>query len=192
MSVSRRRFIQLGSVAAAIASVPLSLGAQDARTAGMRRDVDPSAADMPLRKGPGAAPTQQAMRQAMAKAATLTQAKFESQIGSTFTILEGSQAIGFTLISVTPFETPAADVSGMAVPPPRVTRATPQVHSFTLRFLSTTPDAVPQGTYTFQHGTLGTLELFIVPAAAGQQTYTAVISQMGAAVTTRRPDTSFF
>ena len=192
MSVSRRTFIQLGSVAAAIASVPVSLGAQDARTAAMRKGVDPSVADAPLRKSPGSLPTPQAIRQAVSKAATLTQARFETEVGSTFVVQAGSQAIGFTLISVTGFEPASASVSSMAVPPPRPTKATPQVSSFTLRFQSSTPDVVPQGTYRFQHGTLGTLDLFIVPAAVGQQTYTAVVSQIGAAVTARRPDTSFF
>jgi hypothetical protein len=51
--------------------------------------------------------------------------------------------------------------------------------SFALLFSSADPGAVPQGTYTLEHPTLGTLDIFLVPvgpSADGRMQYEAIFN----------------
>ena len=95
--------------------------------------------------------------------ATITRADFDAHKGSTFTMRVSADAtVSLELIAIEPLSTrPGA---------PR--------EAFLVRFRSAEKTGVPQATYALEHPTLGTLEMFLVPAgtdAVGMR-YDAVFS----------------
>jgi hypothetical protein len=64
----------------------------------------------------------------------------------------------------------------MAVPPPRI--LTPITTSGFMVTFNTSAAPLPQGVYTFQHPTLGTFQMLIVPGGRGANTYTAVFNSL--------------
>jgi hypothetical protein len=98
---------------------------------------------------------------------TLTHENAQSFVGTNFQVSSGQKKTILKLIAVTDLRT-NAEMAGA------------NRHHFSLRFSGTRKEQLPQGTYTFQHITLGTFPLFIVPAgrAAATATYTAIINRI--------------
>jgi len=104
---------------------------------------------------------------------TLTQQDFAAQIGSKFqTAGPAGQPVWLLLLGAEQTATPAEA--------PHAPRGhVPRVDTFLLSF-SRIGDALPQGTYSFQHDVLGAFPLFIVPS--GELTCVATISHLLEAV----------
>jgi hypothetical protein len=160
MPVSRRKFLQHGAfAAAAIAAAPLPAWS------GVRQppaEPGPQHTTTPLGRAPGAVFGRQA---------------FEQAVGSAFQVSMGakSQPVWLTLVAVKDLPAPGlVNVGAMAVPPPPSMLV--ETTGFMLSFQSSA-QPLAQGTYAFQHSTLGKFQLFIVPGS-GTQSYTAVFNQL--------------
>jgi hypothetical protein len=96
-----------------------------------------------------------------------SQQLFESYIGETFSVLSESNAMGsIKLISVTEITPPK---------PPSGAPVTQAVEGFTLRFTGS-GKPLPQGVYTLQNRTMGSMSVLLVPSGqkVAPTTYSAV------------------
>jgi hypothetical protein len=94
---------------------------------------------------------------------TATVETFRPLVGSTFTLVAGSETLALTLVGATEFETGRPGVR----------------RGFSLMFGGgTTARIFPQATYRLRHEALGELEIFIVPRtpAGGEPRYEATFN----------------
>lgn len=174
MSVSRRIFLWKSALtAAACAAIPLE-------GIGQRRTI-------PGETVPGQAPAQTPAQQGgtvtgdpYAALAGLDRDLFTSAVGSNFKVaLPGASPVWLQLLAV-------SDLPGPPAPDPKtfVTRnkLVPVVGTtgFMLRFATTSPDPLPQDTYTFNHATLGEFVMFIVPEGSSKGEFSAVVNRLNA------------
>lgn len=171
MPVSRRKFLQHGAfAAAALAAAPLPAW---------------SSGHQP----PPGAESQHATTSLSHVSGTVSflgRQAFEQAVGSAFEVSLGAkfQPVWLTLVGVN--DLPAlvpVNAGMMAVPPPSSTLVA--TTGFMLAFQSSA-QPLAQGTYAFQHPTLGKFQLFIVPGLQGAQSYTAVFNHL-TSVTTPTP-----
>jgi len=101
---------------------------------------------------------------------------FSGAIGESFkVIMPNAQPVYVTLLAVEDLPRPAtANAASFAVSNKSAGSA-PSTSGFILRFGTTS--SLPQGTYLFEHATLGSLALFTVPASHGQS-YNAVVNRL--------------
>lgn len=160
MPVSRRKFLQNGAFAAAtLAGAPLSAWS----------GVHPPPAE------PGSQHTTPSLR-ASGTVSFLGRQAFEQAVGSAFQVSTGANAqpVWLTLVSVQDLPALApVNAGSMAVPPP--TSLLVETTGFVLSFQSSA-QPLAQGTYAFQHSTLGKFQMFIVPGPQGTQSYAAVFN----------------
>lgn len=112
----------------------------------------------------------------------LDRARFATQVGSGFkaTPTSGKSApawLRLLAVNDLPGLVPV-NTGAMAVSPPKQSSAAVETRGFMLTFLGTMPKPLPQGTYMFEHSSLGKFSLLIVPDGPGKQTYTAVINRL--------------
>jgi hypothetical protein len=101
---------------------------------------------------------------------------FSSAIGETFkVVIPDAQPVYVTLLAVEDLPRPAVPNPASFAVPNRTAGFAPSSSGFILRFGSTS--SLPQGTFLFEHSTLGPLALFIVPASDGQS-YNAVVNRL--------------
>jgi uncharacterized membrane protein YgcG len=172
MPVSRRKFLHHGAfAAAAIAAAPLPAW---------------SSGHQPPPESESQHATN-ALSHVSRTVPFLDRNAFEQAVGSAFEVSSGanSQPVWLTLLAVK--ELPAlapVDAGSMAVPPPPSSTLVATT-GYMLSFQSSA-QPLAQGTYAFQHPTLGKFQLFIVPGSQGSQSYTAVFNQL-TGVTTPTP-----
>lgn len=173
MAVSRRRFLQDGIFAAtACLAAPLALA--DNRSMGGG-----------LMTGPGGtAPGTTSTGQAFSAFDHLTRENFIDAVGSSFMVSQQdstSQPVWMRLLAVNdlPAVTPP-NLAMMAVMP-KATSAPLATTGFALSFAGTGTQQLPQGTYFFEHATLGKFALFVVSGTGPQQTSSAVINRLDTA-----------
>jgi hypothetical protein len=152
MALSRRSFLLFGQAIVATAALPTKFfGASDSPRFGASKTLN---------------------------LANMTRLSFLPYINSVFEVAAGAEkSEWFTLLSVDELKPlkPGATVA-MAVPPKPAITPPPQIETYTLRFLLT-GEALPQGTYTLNHPSLGQFDLFVAPSAT-LGTYTAVVSHI--------------
>lgn len=112
----------------------------------------------------------------------LDRSAFSGAVGTNFKVFTtaGQSPVWVTLLAVE--DLPAlvpVNPASFAVPNNR-TGFAPASSGFVLLFGGSSP--VPQDTHLFEHQDLGRFALFTVPAANGQQIYTAVVNRLDAAV----------
>lgn len=157
MSISRRRFLRAGSVAALAAAVPLK-AALVATGQGTRKGLDGNPSD----RLPGEI--------ANGPLSYYTKSAFSAYLNSTFLV----QASAFGTIEVTldqVRDTATGNAGKQA-----------GQECFSLLFRNGGGAALPQGTYGIEHAVLGSFALFLVPGDAdnnGRQGYVAVINRLG-------------
>jgi len=156
MSISRRKFLRAGSVAALAATVPLKSAllakGQENRKArdgnpGDRLPIDPN--NSPL--------------------SYYTKSAFSAFLNSTFLVQAG--LLGTVEVTLTQVRDTAPDS--------RANRSGQEC--FSLLFQNGTGAALPQGTYAIEHAALGSFALFLVPGGADEnkgQSYVAVINRL--------------
>jgi len=151
MMFSRRGFIVAGQALLASAALPLRIfGAAGSSSLGSSK---------------------------VANLGSLTKANFLPLVNSSFAVGSSSLTTAwFTLLSVEDMnpKTPALTTS-MAVMPKKTKTPAAKLDTFALHFHGT-GEALPQGTYEFEHRSLGKFSLFIVPS--GATTYAAIISHL--------------
>ena len=156
MSISRRRFLRAGSVAALAAAVPLK-AALVATGQGTRKGLDGNPSDrLPdeIANGP---------------LSYYTKSAFSAYLNSTFLV----QASAFGTIEVTltqVIDFASGNVANQA-----------GQECFSLLFKNGDGAALPQGTYGVEHAALGAFALLLVPGGAddnGRQSYVAVINRL--------------
>lgn len=156
MSISRRRFLRAGSVAALAAAVPLK-GALSVAGQGIRKDRDGN---------PGDGVPNSIVHSQLSY---YTKAAFSAYLNSTFLV----QAVARGTIEVT--LTQVRDTAS-----PGVASQAGQ-ECFSLLFQSSNSSALRQGTYGIEHAALGSFALFLVPGgpdANGGQSYLAVVNRL--------------
>ena len=160
MPVSRRKFLQQGAIlAACTAAIPVEAVAQD-------RSARLSSA------------SGQANRPDVLEHLSLR--SFAAVTGSSFKVYQDpADPMYLTLLTAEDMSTPNERVSSanMAVAPPRQ-KVTMANNAFRLHFVGPSSRVVKQDTFTFEHSTLGTFDLFIVPSGDGQPSYSAIINRM--------------
>jgi hypothetical protein len=107
----------------------------------------------------------------------LTQRKFAPLVNAAFRVQSDSGASRwFTLLSVEDL-TPKGPVYQLPMVVPRHLKipASPKTEAFALHFASS-GEAIPQGTYVFEHESTGRLPLFIVPS--GNSTFIAIVNRL--------------
>ena len=156
MSISRRRFLRAGSVAALAAAVPLK-AALSAAGQGIRKELDENPSDhLPgdIANGP---------------LSYYTKSAFSSYLNSTFVVQAGAlETVEVTLTQVR--DTASGSAANQA-----------GQECFSLLFQSGGGPALPQGTYGFEHAALGSFALFLVPGGAdtnGGHSYVAVVNRI--------------
>jgi hypothetical protein len=164
MAVSRRQFLKHGTFAAvACAASPLPAWS------GQENSV-------------GAAHSQ---NRVLGKVQGLSRQAFSSVVDSAFKVSlnsGNSQPVWLRLVAVNDLPAIALVNAGiMAVPPPKQTSVVSTI-GFMLSFSGGPSEGLPQGSYSFEHDRLGTFPLFIVPAAAGLQSYTAVFNTLNTVI----------
>ena len=112
-----------------------------------------------------------------ANLASLNKESFLPFVNTSFRVHSGSPTRAwFTLLSVQDMNPGAPGrAKSVAVMPVRPKSPVPQVDTFTLHFYGT-GEALSQGTYEFEHPSLGRFSMFVVPS--GKTTYAAVISHL--------------
>jgi hypothetical protein len=156
MSISRRRFLRAGSVAALAAAVPLK-GALSVAGQGIRKDRDGNPSDG-VPDGIVNSPL-----------FYYTKAAFSSYLNSTFLV----QAVALGTIEVT--LTQVRDTASGSV------ASQAGQECFSLLFQSRGSSALRQGTYGIEHAALGSFALFLVPGgpeANGGQSYVAIVNRL--------------
>lgn len=110
----------------------------------------------------------------------LDRTAFSSAVGSSFQVSSASgQGASAWLQLITVNDLPeivTPDLGAMTVQPP-ASSPVPVTSGFVLSFLGTMSQPLPQDTYTFASGALGTFSLLLVPEPDGQ-TYDAVINRV--------------
>ena len=188
MSLSRREFLQRGTLLAAGAAVPFSRLNQDRghgiNDEGISADVAPTRTGI----GPVVPPAPEgAPPLHSANLLNMSKDSFAAYVNSGFTVQSGKQTVGMTLLSATDIAPPAPPVNlaGFAVMPPAYYLNPIATNAYELRFRG--PANIPQGSYSFRHSALGEFALFIVPAGIGEQTYTAIVNHLQSGITTMPP-----
>jgi hypothetical protein len=152
MSLSRRHFVQLGSITLLAGTVLPAAFAQE-------ESGDETFSPEKLATLDGVS------RQA-----------FEPYLGERFAISQEGQSLGkLTLIEIKEITTPASAAAKTL----KKNAAAQALMGFALRFQGS-GGMLPQGTYTFSQPALGTFPLFIVPAGPGVKppTYTAIFNKL--------------
>ena len=156
MSISRRRFLRAGSVAALAAAVPLK-GAPSADGQGIRKDRDGNPSDL-LPDSIVESPL-----------SYYTKAAFSAYLNSTFLVRAaalGTIEVTLTQVRDTATGSVASRTGG---------------ECFSLLFQSSNSWALRQGTYGIEHAALGSFALFLVPGGAdadGGQSYVAIVNRL--------------
>lgn len=117
----------------------------------------------------------------------LDRTAFSGAVGTNFKVFTatGQLPVWVTLLAVEDLPALApVNPASFAVPNKRTGFAPPS-SGFVLLFGGSSP--VPQDTHLFEHTGLGRFALFTVPAANGQQIYTAVVNRLDVAVTITVP-----
>jgi len=169
LAVSRRRFLQHGALtAAACAAGPLSLFASQRPTGG---DHAHELSQLPSSRG-----TWQDHANTLQHFGRET---FLNAIGGDFkvTLHSGQQPVWLTLMAVEDLPQQAAVNPASFAVRRKNAAAAPASNGFVLRFGSSAD--LPQGTYLFQHGSMGSFALFTVPEGRSQGTFIAVVNQLG-------------
>jgi hypothetical protein len=108
--------------------------------------------------------------------ASLTKANFEPLVNSSFAVSSaGVRTVWFTLLSVEDLNDKTAPAKPQGTTPKHPKTLTPKMDTFALHFRGT-GEALEQGTYELEHGSLGKFSLFVVPS--GASTYAAVVSHI--------------
>jgi hypothetical protein len=163
MSVSRRRFLKHGAIAAiACAAIP-------GEAFGRKRDIDGSGdVERNLFSHP---------------ALSVNRGAFEGLIGSPFKVMPKSGNGSPVWLRLTAVEDPPAvtplNVGQMSVAPPAHFSSAPTTSGYILSF-SAGGTSLAQDTYIFENEQMGKFPMFIVPAGPGQ--YTAVFNLLNAPV----------
>lgn len=172
MSVSRRRFLQRGALAAAAcATNPFSALASQHAIGG-----EPAPDLSAVLRASGSNWQDHA-----AALQGISRAMFSNAIGASFKVLStpDAQPLWLTLLAVEDLpRTAVVNPASFAVAS-RSFAIAPASSGFVLRFGSSAQ--APQGTYLFQHDNLGSFALFTVPESGGQ-TYNAIVNRLDAAV----------
>jgi Domain of unknown function (DUF6916) len=121
----------------------------------------------------------------------LSMQTFQALKGEAFTVSSGDQALGsMTLLSVTEYvlPTPSTVKNRPIVLVRQPLRPAQSLSGFSVQF-QRSGAALPQGTYTLQNDSIGSLPLLLVPSSAGTSptTYTAVFNFLVAPGTTASP-----
>ncbi len=176
MAVSRRSFLHHGVLAAAVS------WAKPLLALGSRRTVDNNPVDSSEAPGAPVNPSLGLSDNWQDHAAALQnmpREHFAGAVGTSFKVVlpGGSTApVWLTLMAVEDLPTlPAVNTASFAVPM-RQAATVPATNGFLLRFGTT--GQLEQGSYLFEHETLGKFALFIVPD--GPQAYTAVVNRLSA------------
>lgn len=156
MSISRRKFLRNGSVAALAAAVPLKAALQ-ASAQGRRKELDGN----PVDPSPGDI--------TIGSLSYYTKSAFSAYLNSTFLVQAGSLgAIEVTLTQVSDMASGSgASQAGQ--------------ECFSLLFQNGGDSALRQGTYGVEHSALGGFSLFLVPGGAdanGGQSYVAIVNRL--------------
>lgn len=173
MAVSRRGFLHHGVLAAAVcwAKPLLALGSRHTVDGSGNNDDTSTPPRLPSSGSSANWQDHTAALQGMSRN------QFAGAVGTDFKIVfpEGTVApVWLTLMAVADLPALApANPQSFAVPM-RQSSAVPATNGYLLTFGSTADLA--QGSYLFEHETLGKFALFTVPS--GQQVYTAVINQL--------------
>jgi hypothetical protein len=156
MSISRRRFLRAGSVAALAAAVPLR-SALLTNGQGSRKELDGNPVDrLPsdIANGP---------------LSYYTKSTFSLYLNSTFLMQAG--ALGTIEVRLTQVrDTTSGSVARQA-----------GQECFSLLFQSSGRPVLPQGTYNIEHAALGSFALFLVPGGpdwTGRQSYVAIVNRL--------------
>lgn len=169
MSVSRRRFLELGTLAVAATALPSQVA--HAAKPGSSRVALESPIEPPL-KPPIRTQSE------VVSLNYMTKDTFAGLVNSTFSARDSAgKLFNLTLVSAEDLSAPInneAPVLRVPNPAKQVVRT----NTFVLRFLSQSGKPLAQGTYSFNHMSLGTFALFIVPAGGSQPYCTATFSKM--------------
>jgi hypothetical protein len=174
VAVSRRIFLQQGVLAAAACATTPLLALSPQRPVG---------GDDQTHELPSLSPSGSDRWQNHAAALDhLGRAQFSSEVGTAFKVtVEGNaQPVWVTLLAVE--DLPAlvpVNPASFAVPNKQAA-SVPATSGFILRFGSSAQ--LQQGTYLFEHDSLGRFALLIVPQGNGQQTYVATVNRLQGAV----------
>lgn len=183
MAVSRRIFLRGGMLAAAAyASSPFTASAANRVLPGETSFTHKSGGHtVPI--GCDAAGHDRSPEQKYAGLSRIHREAFAECIGSAFKVSRTSSDAGndfwLTLLRVQDLRAPImGNPASMAVPPPAGYAQGAQTSAFLLEFSGGPAAGVAQGTYFFQHDTLGEFALLIVPS--GPQQYTGTINRLEA------------
>ena len=160
MSVSRRRFLELGTLAVAATALPTkaSVGAGSRKSDVIEAPIQTQSEIVSLNY--------------------MNKDMFAGLINSTFVVRDPSgRTVSLKLISVEKMgETQSGSAPILRVPNPA--KQIKRTDSFVLRFRSQSGKSLAQGTYSFSHVTLGNFALFVVPAGGSQPYCSAVFSRI--------------
>ncbi len=156
MGISRRHFLEVGSLAAAACAIPLEGAGQTRPENEMARNATREGAVAPPH-GAGTITNR-----------AISESAFRSLVDSHFTMtLENGKKTSATLVAVE------------SAAPADAKSKFKHTQSFTLRFrLNAVTTVVKQGTYTFSSGSTGRFSLFVVPfgTTGSNTTFSATIS----------------
>ncbi len=172
MSVSRRRFLELGTLAVAATVVPSEVkGAAQGSNARSQRVLT----ETPIR--PPLEPPIRTQSEVVSLH-YMTKQTFAGLVNSTFTARDADgKPVNLTLVSVEEI-TPAKNTTGVVLRVPNPAKEMKHTSSFVLRFRSKSGKPLMQGTYSFNHVSLGNFSLFVVPAGGAQPYCSAVFSRI--------------
>lgn len=174
LAFSRRIFLRHGVLATvACASNPLiAFGAQRARNAGNE--------EVGLQRTPETGSDN--WQDHAAALDHLDRTAFSGAVGTNFKVFTaaGQLPVWVTLLAVEDLPALAPVNPASFAVPNKGTGVAPASSGFVLLFGGSSP--VPEETHLFEHQDLGRFALFTVPAANGQQIYTAVVNRLDAAV----------
>jgi hypothetical protein len=174
MSVSRRRFLNWGVLAAG--ATVSAFGQRGIRpdhsgdASNTLHPIPPVGTQHPGLQPPPAVPPAGSPHPGLQH---MTRESFLPHVGSGFKVSRGSsQPIWIRLIAAQEFPTdPSHDQAIKAASAKKTT-------TYMLRFLGSSTEVLRQGIYTLEHDKLGTFKLMLVPSGDGQQLYAAVITHL--------------
>jgi hypothetical protein len=175
MFVSRREFLRCGSFLAAGAILPVALTAQSGRHVAVNADGDGSIGLSGL-QGNGALTHPAAAHTLLPQ---WERQSFLHCIGESFSVQSNdNQQVWLTLTALTDF--PAAepvDPASLNVPPPKSTAPAVVTEAYFLTLHAALSKPLAQGSYSFDHETMGPFSMFIAPGSDGE-TYVAVVNRL--------------
>ncbi len=161
MSVSRRRFLELGTLAIAATAVPSQI------IAGEKPRRSAMGQDLPIEG-----------QSEVVSLNYMTKDTFARLVNSTFMARDSAgKIVRLTLVSAEQVGTPKGNTS-VVLRIPNPAKQIKRTDSFVLRFRTQSGKPLSQGTYSFNHVTLGNFALFIVPAGDSQPYCSAIFSRI--------------